>query len=186
MCSDRAAAQAPGTAVCGCVAKSGVGGSPLAASKYEATQGQWTRIAGTLPGLLTAALPAGDDFPVGNVNFAEAEGFSRKLTAWGCTTCTGTPTSGAGIGTTSHCPAAPIPTCERPEAHAMATERTRVFGGEVHGSMTGGRAVQRSEAAVSRTGGTTTSAFALSSFSRELVPSDTRWKLPWASRPSMH
>ena len=52
-------------------------------AKYEATQGQWTRIAGTLPGPLTAALPAGDDFPVGNVNFAEAEGFSRKLTERG-------------------------------------------------------------------------------------------------------
>jgi formylglycine-generating enzyme len=48
--------------------------------KYEVTQGDWKRVAGDLPGELTAELPAGDDFPVGNVNFAEAEGFCRKLT----------------------------------------------------------------------------------------------------------
>src|SRR5262249_17513652 len=40
--------------------------------KYEATQGQWKRVIGKLPGELTAELPEGDDFPVGNVNFAEA------------------------------------------------------------------------------------------------------------------
>ena len=44
-------------------------------AKYEATQGQWKRVVGKLPGLLTAELPEGDDYPVGNVNFAEAEGF---------------------------------------------------------------------------------------------------------------
>jgi formylglycine-generating enzyme required for sulfatase activity len=48
--------------------------------KYEATQGQWKRVIGELPGPLTAELPAGDDFPVGNVNFPEAEAFCRKLT----------------------------------------------------------------------------------------------------------
>jgi formylglycine-generating enzyme required for sulfatase activity len=48
--------------------------------KYEATQGDWKRIVGELPGPLTAELPEGDDYPVGNVNFAEAEGFCRKLT----------------------------------------------------------------------------------------------------------
>ena len=48
--------------------------------KYEVTQGDWKRVSGDLPGELTAELPAGDDFPVGNVNFAEAEGFCRKLT----------------------------------------------------------------------------------------------------------
>jgi sulfatase modifying factor 1 len=48
--------------------------------KYEVTQGDWKRVSGHLPGELTAELPAGDDFPVGNVNFAEAEGFCRKLT----------------------------------------------------------------------------------------------------------
>src|SRR5262249_13821616 len=46
----------------------------------EVTQGDWKRIVGTLPGELTAELPAGDDYPVGNVNFAEAEAFCRKLT----------------------------------------------------------------------------------------------------------
>ena len=48
--------------------------------KYEVTQGDWKRVVGKLPGQLTAELPAGDDFPVGNVNFAEAEAFCRKLT----------------------------------------------------------------------------------------------------------
>ena len=50
------------------------------AGKYEVTQGQWKRVIGKLPGELTAELPEGDDFPVGNVNFAEAEAFCRKLT----------------------------------------------------------------------------------------------------------
>jgi sulfatase modifying factor 1 len=49
-------------------------------AKYETTQGQWKRVVGKLPGELTAELPEGDDYPVGNVNFAEAEGFCRKLT----------------------------------------------------------------------------------------------------------
>jgi formylglycine-generating enzyme required for sulfatase activity len=35
---------------------------------------------GSLPGELTAELPEGDDYPVGNVNFAEAEAFCRNLT----------------------------------------------------------------------------------------------------------
>jgi formylglycine-generating enzyme required for sulfatase activity len=48
--------------------------------KYEVTQGQWKRVIGKLPGELTAELPEGDDYPVGNVNFAEAEDFSRRLT----------------------------------------------------------------------------------------------------------
>lgn len=48
--------------------------------KYEVTQGDWKRVMGELPGPLTAELPAGDDLPVGNVNFAEAEAFCRRLT----------------------------------------------------------------------------------------------------------
>ena len=46
--------------------------------KYEVTQGQWKRVVGKLPGELTAELPEGDDYPVGNVNFAEAEAFCRE------------------------------------------------------------------------------------------------------------
>jgi formylglycine-generating enzyme required for sulfatase activity len=49
-------------------------------AKYEATQRLWKQVAGELPGPLTAELPEGDDYPVGNVNFAEAEDFCRKLT----------------------------------------------------------------------------------------------------------
>jgi sulfatase modifying factor 1 len=49
------------------------------AGKYEVTQSQWKRVVGKLPGELTAELPEGDDYPVGNVNFAEAEGFCAKL-----------------------------------------------------------------------------------------------------------
>ncbi|MBL9173595.1 MAG: SUMF1/EgtB/PvdO family nonheme iron enzyme, partial [Verrucomicrobiales bacterium] len=52
-------------------------------AKHEATQGDWKRIMGPLPGPLTAELPAGDDLPVGNVNFAEAEAYCRKLTDLG-------------------------------------------------------------------------------------------------------
>lgn len=52
-------------------------------AKYEATQGQWKRIIGELPGELTAEFPEGDDYPVGNVNFAEAEAFCKKLTELG-------------------------------------------------------------------------------------------------------
>lgn len=52
-------------------------------AKYETTQGQWKRIVGKLPGEFTAELPEGDDLPVGNVNFAEAEGFCKKLTELG-------------------------------------------------------------------------------------------------------
>src|SRR5438034_1883152 len=52
-------------------------------SKYEATQGQWKRVVGKLPGELTAELPEGDSFPVGNVNFAEAEAFCQRLTELG-------------------------------------------------------------------------------------------------------
>ena len=48
--------------------------------KYEVTQGQWKRVIGKLPGPLTAELPEGDDYPVGNVNFGETEGFCQKLT----------------------------------------------------------------------------------------------------------
>ncbi len=52
-------------------------------AKFETTQGQWKRIMGKLPGPLTEYLPEGDEFPVGNVNFAEAEAFCRKLTDLG-------------------------------------------------------------------------------------------------------
>ena len=47
--------------------------------KYEVTQGDWKRIVGTLPGPLTAAGGAGDDFPVYNVNWPEAVEFCRRL-----------------------------------------------------------------------------------------------------------
>ena len=52
-------------------------------AKYETTQGLWKRVAGELPGPLTKELPAGDDLPVGNVNFAQTEDFCRRLTGRG-------------------------------------------------------------------------------------------------------
>jgi formylglycine-generating enzyme required for sulfatase activity len=52
-------------------------------SKFETTQGDWKRVMGRLPGKLTAELPAGDDLPLGNVNFAEAELFCQKLSDLG-------------------------------------------------------------------------------------------------------
>jgi sulfatase modifying factor 1 len=51
--------------------------------KYEVTQGQWKRIAGQLPGPLTADGGEGDDLPVYNVNYAEARQFCRQLTELG-------------------------------------------------------------------------------------------------------
>ncbi len=51
--------------------------------KFEATQGQWKSVVGKLPGEFTVELPEGDDLPVGNVNFAEAEAFCLKLTDLG-------------------------------------------------------------------------------------------------------
>jgi formylglycine-generating enzyme required for sulfatase activity len=52
-------------------------------AKFETTQAQWKGLFDQLPGPLTAELPAGDDLPVGNVNFAEAEEFCRRLTERG-------------------------------------------------------------------------------------------------------
>ncbi len=52
-------------------------------ARVETTQGQWKRVMGELPGPLTAELPEGDDYPVGNLNFAEAEAFCAKLTELG-------------------------------------------------------------------------------------------------------
>jgi formylglycine-generating enzyme required for sulfatase activity len=49
-------------------------------AKYESTQGQWLRVLASLPGQLTAELPAGADYPVGNVNFGEAEAYCAALT----------------------------------------------------------------------------------------------------------
>ena len=44
------------------------------------TQGEWKRVIGKLPGEFTAGGGEGDEVPVYNVNFAEAEEFCRKLT----------------------------------------------------------------------------------------------------------
>jgi formylglycine-generating enzyme required for sulfatase activity len=52
-------------------------------AKYETTQGLWKRVVGTLPSEPTTELPARDDLPVGNVNFAEAEAFCQRLTELG-------------------------------------------------------------------------------------------------------
>jgi formylglycine-generating enzyme required for sulfatase activity len=46
--------------------------------KYEVTQDQWKRVVGEFPDKVTAG--EGADFPVYAVNFAEAEGFCRRLT----------------------------------------------------------------------------------------------------------
>jgi formylglycine-generating enzyme required for sulfatase activity len=48
--------------------------------KYEVTQGQWKAVIGNLPGELTAGGGEGNDLPVYNLNYAEAEAFCRKLT----------------------------------------------------------------------------------------------------------
>jgi formylglycine-generating enzyme len=51
------------------------------AGKYEVTQGDWKRVVGELPGKVDETAGMGDDFPVYNVNFDEAEGYCQKLTA---------------------------------------------------------------------------------------------------------
>jgi formylglycine-generating enzyme required for sulfatase activity len=51
--------------------------------KYSVTQGHWKRVSGKFPGELTAAGGEGDDLPVYNVNYAEAETFCLQLTKLG-------------------------------------------------------------------------------------------------------
>jgi formylglycine-generating enzyme required for sulfatase activity len=46
--------------------------------KYEVTQAEWRRVAGAVPGKLDAG--EGNRFPIYDVNFAQVEGFCRKLT----------------------------------------------------------------------------------------------------------
>jgi formylglycine-generating enzyme required for sulfatase activity len=46
--------------------------------KHTVTQGLWQQVMGPLPGPLGAG--AGEDFPVYNVNYAEAEAFCRRFT----------------------------------------------------------------------------------------------------------
>src|SRR5204863_8509279 len=45
--------------------------------KFEVTQGLWEKTVGAFPGLRSAG--SGDDFPVYNVTFAEAESFCAVL-----------------------------------------------------------------------------------------------------------
>jgi formylglycine-generating enzyme len=49
-------------------------------AQFETTQAEWKRVLGALPGAPTEELPEQDDLPVGNVNFAQAEGFCAALT----------------------------------------------------------------------------------------------------------
>jgi formylglycine-generating enzyme required for sulfatase activity len=52
-------------------------------AKYETTQGKWRQVVGSLPGELTEELPAGGDFPVGNVSYTEAEAFCQRVSELG-------------------------------------------------------------------------------------------------------
>ncbi|MGH9833554.1 MAG: formylglycine-generating enzyme family protein [Blastocatellia bacterium] len=49
--------------------------------KYEVTQGQWKRLVGEFPGKQPTG--EGDDFPLVEVNYAEAEDFCKRLTEQG-------------------------------------------------------------------------------------------------------
>jgi formylglycine-generating enzyme required for sulfatase activity len=51
------------------------------AGKYEVTQGQWQRVVGPFPGQQPAG--EGNEFPLVEVNYPEAETFCRKLTEQG-------------------------------------------------------------------------------------------------------
>ncbi len=46
----------------------------------EVTQGEWKRVMGALPGEVTEHAGVGDDFPLYNVNYAEAQALCAKLT----------------------------------------------------------------------------------------------------------
>ncbi len=46
--------------------------------KYEATQGEWTRVVGAFPGVMDRGV--GDRFPMYDVNFAQVEDFCAKFT----------------------------------------------------------------------------------------------------------
>ena len=48
------------------------------AGKFEVTQGEWKRVAGVFNGKYTAG--EGEDFPIYDITFVEAEDFCRKLT----------------------------------------------------------------------------------------------------------
>lgn len=50
-------------------------------ASLETTQADWRRVVGPLPGPPTSELPEQADLPVGNVNFAEAEGFCAALSS---------------------------------------------------------------------------------------------------------
>ena len=47
----------------------------------EVTQGEWSRVMGALPDEVTEKAGIGDDFPLYNVNYAEAQALCVKLTA---------------------------------------------------------------------------------------------------------
>jgi sulfatase modifying factor 1 len=51
------------------------------AGKFEVTQGEWQRVVGTFNGKYTAG--EGENFPIYDITFGEAEDFCRKLTALG-------------------------------------------------------------------------------------------------------
>jgi formylglycine-generating enzyme len=48
-------------------------------ARTEVTQGQWKRVVGALPGELTPSGGDGDDFPVYNVTYSQAETFCLRL-----------------------------------------------------------------------------------------------------------
>ena len=87
----------------------------------------------------------------------------------GCTTCTATRTSGAGIGTTRDCRAARTPTCtpRRTRPRKANTAISPVFAVAGAGPTTAGPAGRPSDCGSNPNGDTTTSAFALSPCSFE-------------------
>ncbi len=95
------------------------------AGKYEVTQGLWKRVIGKLPGALTAELPEGDDFPVGNVNFAETEAFCQKLTELGArqATCPKPGSSGFRPKRSGNTPAGQAPRPRHPSGISSAASR---------------------------------------------------------------
>ena len=120
--------------------------------KYEVTQGDWKRVIGKLPGELTAELPEGDDFPVGNVNFAEAEAFCRKLTelARNPATCRRTGSSGCPPRRSGNTPAGPGRRPPRRSATSSAASRRTSRASRTTGPSRGRRSGRRPRSAATR------------------------------------
>src|SRR5262249_45005265 len=88
------------------------------------------------------------------------ESAATPPTLGACTTCTATSSNGAGIGITRNCRAASIPTCRQARDQGTGTEPIPAYAGAARFAMMAGLAGPPPGCGSSRSGVTTTSAFA--------------------------